>query len=161
MSRVLLAAIASVAIISTIAEAADGCGRGMYYNGRRCVPQPGYYEPPPRYYEPRARYCEFAPRYYESAGPQLQIDLGGGGVSAYARKKNPARAGLSILSGAVRPNWGDKEKGPSGWAGWMMHHDGADRRAHNDPGVVRECVSFDDSRVDRSGTAAAAQARVY
>jgi hypothetical protein len=26
-------------VISTVAEAAHGCGRGMYYNGRRCVPQ--------------------------------------------------------------------------------------------------------------------------
>jgi len=26
-------------VISTIAEAAQGCGRGWYYNGRRCVPQ--------------------------------------------------------------------------------------------------------------------------
>ena len=25
--------------ISTLAKAADGCGRGWYYNGRRCVPQ--------------------------------------------------------------------------------------------------------------------------
>jgi hypothetical protein len=27
-------------VISTVAEAAHGCGRGMYYNGRRCVPRP-------------------------------------------------------------------------------------------------------------------------
>jgi hypothetical protein len=79
MTRILLAAVAALAVIPTLAEAADGCGRGMYYNGRRCVPQPGYYEPRERYYEPRRGYYEPPPRYYEPAGPQLQIDLGGGG----------------------------------------------------------------------------------
>ena len=41
MNRVtaLLVGIAALAAIPTIAEAAQGCGRGMYYNGRRCVPQ--------------------------------------------------------------------------------------------------------------------------
>src|SRR5204863_7582585 len=46
MSRTtaLFVGIAALAVISTVAEAADGCGRGWYYNGRRCVPQdePGY-----------------------------------------------------------------------------------------------------------------------
>jgi hypothetical protein len=41
MSRVtvLLVGIAALTVISTVAEAAQGCGRGWYYNGRRCVPQ--------------------------------------------------------------------------------------------------------------------------
>ena len=41
MNRVtaLLVGIAALAAIPTIAEAAQGCGRGMYYNGLRCVPQ--------------------------------------------------------------------------------------------------------------------------
>ena len=41
MSRViaLFAGVAALTVISTAAEAAQGCGRGMYYNGRRCVPQ--------------------------------------------------------------------------------------------------------------------------
>ena len=65
MSRTLLVAVAGLAFISTVAEARDGCGRGMYYNGRRCVPEvryeryerrvypgPGYYE---RRYEPGVR----------------------------------------------------------------------------------------------------------
>ena len=46
MSRTLLVAVAGLAFISTVAEAADGCGRGMYYNGRRCVPQAGYERAP-------------------------------------------------------------------------------------------------------------------
>ena len=47
MNRLLIG-IAALVVISTVAEAADGCGRGMYYNGRRCVPQdgPGYGPPP-------------------------------------------------------------------------------------------------------------------
>ena len=41
MSRVtaLFVGIAALTVISTVAEARDGCGGGMYYNGRRCVPQ--------------------------------------------------------------------------------------------------------------------------
>ena len=39
MSRVtaLFVGIAALTVISTVA--AQGCGRGWYYNGRRCVPQ--------------------------------------------------------------------------------------------------------------------------
>jgi hypothetical protein len=71
MSRItaLFVGIAALAVISTVAEAADGCGRGWYYNGRRCVPQdePGYYRPGPGYRRD----------YYEDRGPQLRLDLGG------------------------------------------------------------------------------------
>jgi hypothetical protein len=71
MSRItalFVGVVALTSVISTVAEAADGCGRGWYYNGRRCVPQdePGYYAP--RYrddYGPPAVY-----------GPQLRLDLG-------------------------------------------------------------------------------------
>src|SRR5204863_5743961 len=68
MSRItaLFVGVAALTVISTVAEAADGCGRGRYYNGRRCVPQdePGYgyrrdYGPP------------------VDRGPQLRRDLGG------------------------------------------------------------------------------------
>ena len=53
MSRVtaLFVGIAALTVISTVAEAAQGCGRGMYYNGRRCVPQDGVgYRPHHRRY---------------------------------------------------------------------------------------------------------------
>jgi len=67
MSRItaLFVGIAALAVISTVAEGADGCGRGWYYNGRRCVPQdePGY--------RPGYR------RDYEDRGPQIRLDLGG------------------------------------------------------------------------------------
>ena len=39
ITSVVITGIAGLIVISTVAEAADGCGRGMYYNGRRCVPQ--------------------------------------------------------------------------------------------------------------------------
>jgi hypothetical protein len=68
MSRItaLFVGIAAMTVVSTVAEARDGCGRGFYYNGRRCVPQdePGYYRPEYR-------------RDYEDRGPQLRLDLGG------------------------------------------------------------------------------------
>ena len=96
----LLAAIATLSVISTVVEAADGCGRGWYYNGRRCVPQDGPYgygpppyAPPSRYYGPPAGYYEPPPPagYYAPppAGAQLGIDLGGGDEARYS-PPNPA-----------------------------------------------------------------------
>src|SRR5262245_24993711 len=39
--------VAALAASSSTGQAADGCGRGLYYDGYRCVPmggpQPGYY----------------------------------------------------------------------------------------------------------------------
>ena len=37
MSRItaVFVGIAALTIVSTVAEARDGCGRGFYYNGRR------------------------------------------------------------------------------------------------------------------------------
>jgi hypothetical protein len=107
----LLAGIAALTVVATVAEAADGCGRGWYYNGRRCVPQDAYgpppgYGPPPVYGPPRAygpppgayygppppRYSGPPPVYYEEApprvygapGPQLRLDLGGRNEARYA-----------------------------------------------------------------------------
>ena len=74
----LLLGIAALVAISTGAEAADGCGRGMFYNGRRCVPQdgPGYGPPPYQrgYGEPRYERGYGPP---VERGPQLRLDLGG------------------------------------------------------------------------------------
>jgi hypothetical protein len=100
MSRIYLG-IAAFVIISSVAEAADGCGRGWFYDGRRCVPQdesgPRYYEPRPRYYEreQQRRYHEPEPqaRYYEPepsmAGPELRFNLGGRDEPQYS-PPNPA-----------------------------------------------------------------------
>ena len=43
MNRVtaLVAGLAALTVISTAAEAAQGCGKGYHYNGQRCVPQGG------------------------------------------------------------------------------------------------------------------------
>jgi len=80
MSRItaLFVGIAALSIISTVAEAADGCGRGWYYNGRRCVPQdePGYYRPGRGYYEDR--------------GPGIRLDLGGRRDERRYSPPNPA-----------------------------------------------------------------------
>jgi hypothetical protein len=50
---VAAAATAAVAMIST-AEARDGCGRGAYFNGHRCVSLQGHYGryDPGSYYAP-------------------------------------------------------------------------------------------------------------
>ncbi|MBX9842200.1 MAG: hypothetical protein K2Z80_10385 [Xanthobacteraceae bacterium] len=65
MSRLalLLAAAATAAVAASIspAEARDGCGRGWYYNGYRCVPAHGGgyrghgYRDPGSYYAPNFR----------------------------------------------------------------------------------------------------------
>ena len=94
MNRITILAvgIAALGAISGAAEAADGCGRGWFYNGERCAQQEGH--PGPRYYGARERYYEpEAPRYYEPeppvAGPQLRFDLGGGDEPQYS-PPNPA-----------------------------------------------------------------------
>jgi hypothetical protein len=74
MSRItaLFVGIAALTVIATVAEAEDGCGRGWYYNGRRCVPMdaPMYrrdYGPPvERGYGPPV-----------DRGPQLRLGPGG------------------------------------------------------------------------------------
>jgi hypothetical protein len=41
MNRVttLVAGLAALTVVSTAAEAAQGCGKGYHFNGQRCVPQ--------------------------------------------------------------------------------------------------------------------------
>jgi hypothetical protein len=41
MNRItgLVAGLAALTVITTAAEAAQGCGKGWYYNGQRCVPK--------------------------------------------------------------------------------------------------------------------------
>jgi len=51
-----LLALAAVAASAGVAEARDGCGRGFFYNGVRCVPMraaPPVVVAPPRYVAPR------------------------------------------------------------------------------------------------------------
>jgi hypothetical protein len=76
----LFAGVAALTVISTVAQAADGCGRGWYYNGRRCVPQdePGYYR------------REYRRDYYEDRGPGIRLDLGGRRDEPRYSPPNPA-----------------------------------------------------------------------
>jgi len=80
MSRItaVFVGIAALTIVSTVAQARDGCGSGWYYNGRRCVPQdePGYYRPERRGYEDR--------------GPGIRLDLGGRRDEARYGPPNPS-----------------------------------------------------------------------
>jgi hypothetical protein len=97
--RHLLFGIAALVITATTADAADGCGRGMFYNGRRCVPQdgPGYgppryerdYGPPPsqRGYGPPPSQRDYGP---PDRGPQLRLDLGGRRDEGRYSPPNPA-----------------------------------------------------------------------
>jgi hypothetical protein len=72
MSRItaLFVGIAALTVVSTVAEARDGCGSGWYYNGRRCVPQQdmGY-----RGYRP---YPRRDPGVSVDVGPNLRLNLG-------------------------------------------------------------------------------------
>lgn len=90
MKSLLLGIVALIAI-STGAEAADGCGRGMFYNGRRCVPQdgPGYGPPPYQrgYGEPRYERGYGPP---VERGPQLRLDLGSRRDEGRYSPPNPA-----------------------------------------------------------------------
>jgi hypothetical protein len=57
MTRLTLfvAAAATAAVtMSTTAEARDGCGRGAYFNGHRCVSLHGHYG---RYHDPGSYYA--------------------------------------------------------------------------------------------------------
>jgi hypothetical protein len=91
MSRVtvLLVGIAastliSTSLVSTVAEARDGCGGGMYYNGRRCVPQDhvGYRSHHRRYVDEDDIYYR---RHHRRPGvsvdvaPGIRLHLGGKG----------------------------------------------------------------------------------
>jgi hypothetical protein len=89
MSRMtaLVVGVAALTIVCTVAEAADGCGRGWYYNGRRCVPQdePGYgYQ---RNYGPPQYRGDYGP---VDRGPGLRLDLGGRRDEARYSPPNPA-----------------------------------------------------------------------
>jgi hypothetical protein len=89
MSRMtaLLLGVIVLTTLSTIAEALDGCGRGWYYNGRRCVPmdEPGY-GPSYRGYGPPPYRGDYGPPM--GGGPQVRI--GGGRDEPRYSPPNPA-----------------------------------------------------------------------
>lgn len=60
MKTLMLTALGAAALVasSSLAQAADGCGRGFYWNGYRCAPMGYYgprYAPPPPVYRERYR----------------------------------------------------------------------------------------------------------
>jgi hypothetical protein len=98
MNRIIsccLVGIATLGVIATAADAADGCGRGRFYNGRRCVPMdgPGY-----------------GPR---DSGPVVQFNLGGGRDEGRYSAPNPriktfnnCPQGYTVQDGRCKPYTG-------------------------------------------------------
>ena len=85
----LLFGIAALVVTATVAGAADGCGRGMFYDGRRCVPQDGPGYGPPPYQRGYDRYERgYGPPV--ERGPQLRLDLGGRRDEGRYSPPNPA-----------------------------------------------------------------------
>ena len=55
--RLVLIGFAALMALASAAEARDGCGGGIFFNGVRCVPMraappPGFRPPPPRTWAP-------------------------------------------------------------------------------------------------------------
>jgi hypothetical protein len=91
MTRItaLFVGIAALTVISTAVEAEDGCGRGWYYNGRRCVPidAPAYGPQYRRDYGPPQYRGDYGPPV--DRGPQLRLGPGGREGARYS-PPNPA-----------------------------------------------------------------------
>ncbi|HZP76290.1 MAG TPA: hypothetical protein VFB45_09135 [Pseudolabrys sp.] len=76
---ILLLGAAAVLSTGSVAQAADGCGRGMYWNGYRCAPRyagpppygGGYYQEGPRYYRGEGRF-----RTYNGCAPGWTVQDG-------------------------------------------------------------------------------------
>jgi hypothetical protein len=95
MNRIIsccLVGIVTLGVIATAADAADGCGRGMFYNGRRCVPMdgPGYGS--------------------RDRGPAVQFNLGGGRDEGRYSAPNPrfrtfnnCPQGYTVQDGVCKP----------------------------------------------------------
>lgn len=76
---ILIVAAAAFGAVSTSAEARDGCGRGLYYNGYRCVPQGReYYRggPDPRFFQERREYRGAPARGARCANPSYTVQDG-------------------------------------------------------------------------------------
>ena len=67
----ILGAAAFAAATVEIAAAADGCGRGRYWNGYRCTGQSGYYGGPQ--YHGRPQYYGRPAPYARSYGPPRPV----------------------------------------------------------------------------------------
>jgi hypothetical protein len=87
--------VAALTVVATIVQGADGCGRGCYYNGLRCVPQdePGYGPQYRGYYGPPQYRGDYGPPQYRGhygpPGPQVRI-----GPDRDEPRYSPAESGL-------------------------------------------------------------------
>ncbi|HWV54139.1 GCG_CRPN prefix-to-repeats domain-containing protein [Pseudorhodoplanes sp.] len=73
--RKILFALAALAVFGGVAEARDGCGRGFFYNGYRCVPmRAGPPAPPPQAFVFAGPDRWGKPQYYP--GPRGQCPRG-------------------------------------------------------------------------------------
>jgi hypothetical protein len=91
--RKILLALATLTAFAGVAEARDGCGRGWFFNGVRCVPMAGppVVVPPP----PPPRYV--APRGFVYAGPDRW------GHPQYYPIRGRCPAGFTVQSGLCKP----------------------------------------------------------
>jgi hypothetical protein len=93
-----LAAFAALTAFASVADARDGCGRGWYYNGYRCVPEgppPGAYipPPPPSYAPPRG----YGPSGFVPAGADRW------GKPQYYPNRGRCPQGYTVQSGLCKP----------------------------------------------------------
>lgn len=97
--RKILLALAALTAFAGVAEARDGCGRGWFYNGIRCVPMAGpppVVVAPPVYAPPPPRYV--APRGYAFAGPDRW-----GKPTYYPGPRGRCPQGFTVQDGLCKP----------------------------------------------------------
>jgi hypothetical protein len=96
MNRVttLVAGLAALTVISTAAEAAQGCGKGYHYNGTRCVPQGGPDHRQP-YHSPKGSSAGLGDTGYRSHRPLRgsSADLGDDHRPSYRHRGSSADLG--------------------------------------------------------------------
>jgi hypothetical protein len=101
MRAVLIAATGLVALAasSPAAQAADGCGRGFYYNGYRCAPM----------YGQRYRDYDEGARFYYRERPVYRYDRDRGHPYGYRYNYGDPRCGrpnYTIQDGVCKPYTG-------------------------------------------------------
>jgi hypothetical protein len=94
--RKIFLALAALTAFAGVAEARDGCGRGWFYNGYRCVPMAGppVVVAPPVYAPPRY----VAPRGFAYAGPDRW-----GKPQYYPGPRGSCPRGFTVQSGLCKP----------------------------------------------------------
>ena len=94
----LFVVVAALTALPTLAQAADGCGRGFYYNGSRCVPKHD---------------TDYRPRHRDrgvsvGVGPNMRLHFGEGNNRRTRHYDDRAPRGLSVdLGPNMRLHLGD------------------------------------------------------